>query len=160
MRKRQIGAMRRQRAGGFTLVEVMIAMAVLAFGLLGLAVLQLHALQQSAAGRHTTQASHVARTFLEQAHRLPWSALGDAVGTWTAPGWGGATSSVSTRIATPDGGLSSEKTYDIDWRVTEIGVAGCLREVEVRVRWPEAKVSTLKESVLATRRYNWGAAGC
>lgn len=138
----------------------MVAMAVLAFGLLGLAVLQLHALQQSAAGRHTTHASHVARTFLEQSHRLPWSALGGALNAWTAPAWVGATSSVTTRIATPDGGMTSEKTYDVEWRVTEIGTGGCLREVEVRVRWPEAKVSAPKESVLATRRYNWGAAGC
>ena len=160
MTNRRLRATRAKNASGFTLVEVMIAMAILAFGLLGLALLQLHALQQSAAGRHTTQASHVARTFLEQTHRLPWSALGSAVGTWTAPGWGGATSSVSAQMATPDGGLSSEKTYDIEWRVSEIGAAGCLREVEVRVRWPEAKVSSLKESVLATRRYNWGAAGC
>lgn len=160
LKNRRLEEARTQRASGFTLIEVMIAMAILAFGLLGLAVLQIHALQQSAAGRHTTQASHVARTFLEQTHRLPWSALGSAVNTWTDPGWGGATSSVSTQIATPDGGLSSEKTYDIAWRVSEVGAAGCLREVEVRVRWPEAKVTSLKESILATRRYNWGAAGC
>ena len=160
MKKRRLGEMRTQRASGFTLIEVMIAMAILAFGLLGLAVLQLHARHQGAAGRHTTQASLVARTFLEQTHRLPWSALGSAVDTWTPPGWGGATSSVSAQIATPDGGLSSEKTYDIEWRVSEVGVAGCLRVVEVRVRWPEAKVTALKESTLATRRYNWGATGC
>ena len=138
----------------------MVAMAVLAFGLLGLAMLQLNALQQSAAGRHTTQASHIARAFLEQTHRLPWSDLGNAMGAWTAPAWGGATSSVSSQVDTPGGGVSSEKTYDIEWRVSDVGLAGCLREVEVRVRWPEARVSNPKESVLATRRYNWGAAGC
>lgn len=152
--------MRRGRCEGFTLIEVMVAMVVLAFGLLGLAVMQLHALQQSAAGRHTTDASAVARTFLEQAHRLPWSAFGGAIGAWTSPAWVGATSSVTTQIATPGGGQASEKTYNADWRVTDIGTGGCLRDIEVRVRWTEVKVSTPKEVVLATRRYNWGAPGC
>lgn len=135
-------------------------MAVLAFGLLGLAVLQLHAFQQSAAGRHTTDSSAVAQSFLEQAHRLPWSALDTAVDVWTPPAWLGATASVMTQVATPDGEVVSEKTYDVDWRVAEVGIAGCLREVEVRVRWPEAKSSFPKETLVATRRYNWGAPGC
>ncbi len=164
--------MLRRRRQGFSLVELMVALATL--GLVATLALRtftnqhrtyvviddVSEVQQSAAGRHTTQASQVARAFLEQAHRLPWSDLGSAVGTWTAPAWGGATSSVSARVDTPGGGVAAEKTYDIEWRVSEVGLAGCLREVEVRVRWPEARTSVPKQSVLATRRYNWGAAGC
>ena len=142
------------------MIEVMLALGVLGFGLLGLAVMQLHALQQSAAGRHTGDASAVARTHLEQVHRLPWNVLDSAVGSWMPPAWIGSSSSVATQVAMPGGGSAVEETYSVDWRVTEVGAVGCLREVEVRVRWDEPNLSSAKESTLATRRYNWGSAGC
>ena len=145
---------------GFTLIEIMMALGVLGFGLLGLAVMQLHALAQSSAGRHTGDASAVARTHLEQVHRLPWSVLDSAVGSWLPPAWIGSSSSVETQVAMPGGGSAVEETYSVDWRVTEVGAVGCLREVEVRVRWNEPNLSSAKVSTLATRRYNWGAAGC
>ena len=151
---------RRRAEGGFTLIEVMVALAILGFGLLGLAAMQLHALQQSSAGRHTSDASAVARSALEQVHRLPWSALDSALAAWTAPDWDGASATLTTEMALPGGGTSTEKSYALDWRVSEVGSAGCLRDVEVRVEWQEAKVQTPKQVVLATRRYNWGDSGC
>ncbi len=48
-------------SGGFTLLEAMIALAVLATGLMTLAVMQLQALSQGSAGRHTTDAAAVTR---------------------------------------------------------------------------------------------------
>lgn len=149
-----------QRAEGFTLIEVMLALGVLGFGLLGLAVMQLHALQQSSAGRHTGDASAVARTHLEQVHRLPWSVLDTAVGNWMPPAWTGSSPTVSTQVAVPGGGSAVEETYSVDWRVAEVGAGGCLREVEVRVTWSEPNFASARESTLATRRYNWGATGC
>ena len=43
----------RSSAQGFTLVEVMITLVILAFGLLTLALVQLQAMRQGSQGRHT-----------------------------------------------------------------------------------------------------------
>ena len=146
--------------GGFTLVEVMVAMGILAFGLLTLAAMQLHALQQSASGRHGGDASAVARTHLEQVHRLPWGDLDEAIDAWVPPSWSGSASVVNTLVAMPGGQTAIEHAYDVDWRVSEIGTSGCLRDIEVRVRWAEPSRPDPKQRVVATRRYNWGSAGC
>lgn len=151
---------RKRSGGGFTLVEVMVAMGILGFGLLTLAAMQLHALKQSAAGRHAADASAVARTHLEQVHRLPWSDLDEAVGAWVAPTWSGSASVANTRVDMPGGQTAVEQAYDVDWRVNEVGTSGCLRDIEVRVRWTERPRPTAKERMMATRRYNWGSSGC
>jgi prepilin-type N-terminal cleavage/methylation domain-containing protein len=150
--------------GGFTLVEVMIALGVLAFGLLTLAVMQLQALSHGSAGRHTTYAAAVARSYLEQVHRVPWSVLStaQAVNDWTNPGWANAAASVSAMVDMPSGaGQAAEHAYAVAWRVTDVGVAPvCLRDVEVRVTWSEDDVATPKALTMATRRYNWGDPNC
>ena len=53
---------RRIRCGneGFTLIEAMIAMSILAFGLLALAAMQLHAMKGGASGRNTSEAADIA----------------------------------------------------------------------------------------------------
>ena len=68
-------------AGGFTLVESLVAMAILAVGLLTLAVMQLEALSQGSAGRHTGDAAATARSYLEQVQRIPWTELDGAAGS-------------------------------------------------------------------------------
>lgn len=149
---------------GFTLVEVMIALGILAFGLLTLAVMQLQALNHGSAGRHTTYAAAVARSYLEQVNRVPWTVLSaaQAVNNWTAPGWTNAAASVSAMVDMPAGaGQAAEHAYAVDWRVTDVGAAPvCLRDVQVRVTWSEDIGAPSKSLVMATRRYNWGDANC
>ena len=165
--------MRQQRtraraSGGFTLLEAMIALAVLATGLMTLAVMQLQALSQGSAGRHTADAAAVARTYLEQMQRVPWTELdtAQAAGDWTDPSWAGAPASVDVALEIPGGGGASsvEHSYGVQWRVTNVVVSGtpnpCLRNVQVRVSWSEEDRSTPKTLDLATRRYNWGGPSC
>jgi prepilin-type N-terminal cleavage/methylation domain-containing protein len=151
-----------RRSSGFSLLEVVIAMAVLSFGLLTLAMMQLHALTQGAAGRHTGDAAAVARSYLEQVHRLPWSELTAAVtaGGWQDPGWNGANPTVTTSVTEPGGATTTEETYSVQWRVTDVAGNACLRDVEIEVTWPEEHMSQPKRTVLATRRYNWGGSSC
>jgi prepilin-type N-terminal cleavage/methylation domain-containing protein len=148
---------------GFTLLEVMVTLAIISFGLVTLAYMQLYAMRQGSQGRHTHDASAIARSFLEQAVRLPWADLDAAVlaGTWVAPGWDGAPSANVT-VAMPDGGgNATERSYTVTWRVTDVGAApACLRDVEVRVAWTEEESTTQKAAVIGTRRYNRGDAGC
>ena len=64
--------MRRLRDhGGFTLLEVMIALVVLAIGLLGLASLQIMAIKGNSYGQQMTVASTLAQSQLEQLRRTP-----------------------------------------------------------------------------------------
>jgi prepilin-type N-terminal cleavage/methylation domain-containing protein len=153
---------RHDRASGFTLVEVMIALAVLGVGILALSAMQVEALQQGSAGRHTADASATARSYLEQVHRLDWATLTAARdnGAWTNVFWSGVTDTVNVDVDMPGAGnlTSTEQAYDVRWTVTD--VTTCLRDVQIRVSWDEEGRSAPKSLILATRRYNWGDAGC
>jgi len=147
---------------GFSMLEVVIAIGILGFGLLTLALMQVAALQQGAMGRHTADAAAAGRTAIEQVHRVPWSVLGGAVGSsWQNLSWTGAQSNVNTVVANPGGGTDIEHSYTVQWRVSNVGATPpiCLRDVEVRVDWAEEKTAG-KQFTLATRRYNWGGSGC
>ena len=150
------------RRAGFSLLEVIVAIAILAFGLLSLAVMQLEALSQGAAGKHSVDAASVGRTYLEQAHRVPWTVLDTAqgVGTWTNPNWTGAVPSVNVSVTAPGVGALVEHAYGIQWRVTDVGTSACLRDVEVRVSWTEENLPAAKNLDFATRRYNYGDPSC
>ena len=153
---------RHDRASGFTLVEVMIALAILGVGILALSAMQVEALQQGSAGRHTADASATARSYLEQVHRLDWATLTTARdnGAWTNVFWSGVTDTVSVDVDVPGAGnvTSTEQAYDVRWTVTD--VTSCLRDVQIRVSWDEEGRSAPKSLILATRRYNWGDGGC
>jgi type IV pilus assembly protein PilV len=76
---------RNERSGGFTLIEVTIAMTILVVGLLALAVMQLQALRQGAGSRALTQAAVVARDQMETVQRMSWAAVAPTAG-WATPG--------------------------------------------------------------------------
>jgi prepilin-type N-terminal cleavage/methylation domain-containing protein len=153
---------RHDHASGFTLVEVMIALAILGVGILALSAIQVEALQQGSAGRHTADASATARSYLEQVNRLGWDTLTTARdnGPWTNVFWAGASDTVNVTVDMPGAGnnTSTEHAYDVRWTVTD--VTTCLRDVQIRVSWDEEGRSSQKSLILATRRYNWGNAGC
>ena len=150
---------------GFTLIEVMLALVILAFGMLTLAVMQLQSLKQGSQGKHTGDGTAIARSYLEQTNRLAWSVLTTAqtAGGWQTPGndWPGKPATAVT-VDRPAGlPAATEHNYTISWRVTNIGAAPvCLRDVEVRVRWTEDGSSTTKEHIIGTRRYNTGDPSC
>lgn len=149
-----------RHAGGYSLIEVMIALVVLAFGLLTLATMQIHALKQGSAGRHTGDASAVARSYLEQMARVDWAVLTTALnaGPNTNLFWADVTDRVDNMVLAPDGSNAAEQSYDVRWTVTD--VTSCLRDIEITVLWNEENVPGQKTMRVATRRYNWGAAGC
>jgi Tfp pilus assembly protein PilV len=152
---------------GFTIIEAMIAIGVLAFALLTLAVMQLQALSQGSAGRHSQDAAAIARTHLEQIQRVPWSEITDAqaVGTWTATDWPGATGTVDAEVSNAAGATTVTRTYTVEWQVSDVLDASsnprpCIRDIDLRVSWPEEDMSSDKSLTLDTRRYNWGGASC
>ena len=114
-----------RRLGGMTLVEILIAMLILAGGLLSMASVQIQSLQGGQRGRHLTQASILAASQIEQLQRVRWSNL--PATSWTAP----VGAAQVLRRADPD------QTYAISWRVTTL-VPNATRAIDVRVTWTEA----------------------
>lgn len=91
MNRRNKTRVRRARADGFSLVEVLIALLVLGFGLLGYALLQTMALRFTQSANQRTQATTLAYDLLDQmrANRFQaswYSTAGFDAGTVTACG--------------------------------------------------------------------------
>lgn len=115
------------RRAGFTLIEIMIAMAIVGFGLLALAAMQVQALRFGSSGKHVSQAAVIARVKMEEFQRLPWADV--AVTTWTTP---------ATQYAEVEGegGTVSTQAYGLSWRVSDL-IANRTRSVDVQVTWDE-----------------------
>jgi type IV pilus assembly protein PilV len=134
----------RTRAEGFTLLEIMITLAILGFGLLAMAAMQITAMSGGRAGRHTTQAGVVARDQMETFQRVAWgSAQLAATAGWTAP---------VTVNNTPDGGAGAEQSYAVSWRVTNVDPSW-IKNVDVRVTWSEPNFAGRTLTISSTR-YN------
>ena len=63
-------------AGGFTLIEVMIVIVILTFGLLSLAAMQIQAMRGSERGRHATNAAAIAENKMELLQQDAWATIG------------------------------------------------------------------------------------
>lgn len=133
--------------GGFTLLEVMFALSLMAFGVLSLAALQLLVMNYAARGRSMTQASAIAQTRMEQLQRLTWAdaALAPTGGVFTGP------TTVDVTIQDGSGG-GTQQSYDIYVRVADL-VAGVTRAVDVRVDWDEPDRPG-RSYALSTVRFN------
>jgi prepilin-type N-terminal cleavage/methylation domain-containing protein len=124
--------LRRARRGGergFTLIEVLVAMGILATGLLAVSAAQLYAMRGGRSGRHTTDAAEFAQAQIEELNRLAWNdALLAPTGGWTPP---------VTRQLTivTDGAPVIEQTYAVTWRITNL--SNWVKTIDVRVDWDE-----------------------
>lgn len=117
----------RRRHGGFTLIEVFVALTLLGIGLLSLAALQITALDYGSRGRHMTQAAAIAENYIEQLQRRRWTNLAPT-GGWTAP--------VVENNNIQAGGTVVEQSYNVSWRIADL-VVGQTRTIDVRVQWDE-----------------------
>jgi Tfp pilus assembly protein PilV len=118
-----------RRRGGMTLVEVMLATVLLAFGLLAMLALQLHAMRGGQRGRHYTEAAQIARDQMELMHRTPWTDPNVQPTAWVAP------VAVTNDVELDGGGTAQEQAFNVDWRITANGAD--LRQFDVRVTWYE-----------------------
>jgi len=111
-----------KRRRGLTLVEVMVAMVVLAFGLLGVAAMQVRAMQGGSSGMHLAEASGLARNRVELLTRLRWSDadLASTGGAWRAVG----------------PATTASMTFQQRERITDL--SGDVKRIEVQVLWDEA----------------------
>ena len=134
-----------RRRGGVTLIELMVALTVLAFGLLTVAAAQIHALRGSTTGRHQTMAASIAQSQMEQLQRVSWNDPSLNPGGWTAP------IVVNQVVEAPVNMI--EQTYALSWRVTDL-VVGQRRSIDVRVTWNDPNRPNRSYAVSSVR-YNY-----
>lgn len=116
-----------------TLVEIMVAMVVLSFGLLGVAALQVRAITEGSGGQHLSTASAIARNRIEQLNGSAWAdaTLNDSGGAW------GAARTVNTL-----NGVGLDQSYSIQERIdwdAPLAADVEIKTIEVRVNWNDSK---------------------
>jgi len=139
------GRRRARRREGFTLIEVMVALGILAAGLLAVAAAQLYAMRGGTTGRHTTDAAAIAHSQLERFQRADFTTLVPTAG-W-APA-GGQTVQTVVQTSPAD---QVEMTYTVQWRIAD--VTPDLKSVDVRVTWDEPNRPN-RNITLSTRRHD------
>jgi len=126
---------RAARGAGFTLLEVVVAMGILATGILGVTAAQIYAMRGGSTGRHTTDAAAIAHSQMDQFQRMNFTdpALNQTAG-WVA-GTLVAGGQIQTQVqANP--AAEVEETYTVQYRVTDV-TPGQLKAVDVQVNWNE-----------------------
>ena len=135
-----------RRRAGMTLIEVMIAIMLLAIGVAGMAAIQILAMRDEAIAREDNDASRIARDVLEQIQRMPFASVA-VTAAYEEPAWiqtaGYDPGEVPVSVRTPDvvdtpSGEIDQKVYDVTWRVTAVAGQSSLRNVDVQVAWTDA----------------------
>jgi prepilin-type N-terminal cleavage/methylation domain-containing protein len=137
----------RERSGGFTLIEVVVAMGILATGLLAVSAAQLYAMRGGRSGRHTTDAAEIARSQVETFQRMDWSDPGLA----PSGGWGPAGGQAVDRSVDRTGDTVVEQSYVLTWRIVNVGTF--LKTIDVRVTWSEPNRPN-RSYTITTMRHN------
>lgn len=147
---RRAGDARRSRnvgRRGFSLIEVSIALGILAFGLLMVSVMQVQAFRQGSKGRHVYSAAMIGREQIEQIQRAPFTSLQTKLWGDPAPwmvGVGLTNGAVQTNVQNAGGGVSLEHTYNVAWQISAVPGVSDLRNVELEVTWTEVNNQGVK----------------
>jgi prepilin-type N-terminal cleavage/methylation domain-containing protein len=124
----------RRRAEGFTLIEVVVAMGILATGLLAVSAAQLYAMRGGRQGRHTTDAAEIAQSQVENFQRMEFDDLA-ATGGFDPPGGLQVDRTTETNAV-----QQIDQSYVVSWRITNGPVISgrvFLKTIDVRVDWNE-----------------------
>lgn len=124
-----VTSLRRNRSG-FSMIEMLFALTILAGGLLAMLTAQISALKQGKYGRHTTEAAQIARDEMERLLRLPWDDADVQPTAWTAA------NAVNLAFQN-DQGAVVQQTFNVSYRVTTAAFDGNVRIIDVDVQWNE-----------------------
>jgi type IV pilus assembly protein PilV len=122
---------------GFTLVEVIVALAILAFGLLAIATMQATAIKGNSQAMGLTEAATFAQDRLERLMSLPYtdSALNDTDNDGTA----GLDDTVDTggTLTADQSWTEPGNTYTVYWNVAVNQPVQNVKTVHMIVRWTD-----------------------
>ena len=144
---------RGRRAGGFTLLEIMITLTVVGIGLMAMMMMQVQALKDGSRGRHRTGAAMIARDQIERIQNMPFSDTAlDVMDplNWTTPPWlaNGSDATLNPGevpvAVSQTGGSVRDIVYDVHYLVGPDDPADPnpdLRRVDLEVIWNEEGIS-------------------
>lgn len=143
--KTPAAARRSRTANGFTILEVMIVIGILAFGLLSLAAMQIQAMKGSDRGRHATNAAAIAENKMEQLQQNSWASIAVTGGFVNDP--------VAQNTIKFDGSPDiNEMAYNVSYQITDLQ-ATFTRAIDVQVSWTEESGEN-RSITLSSIRYN------
>jgi type IV pilus modification protein PilV len=125
---------RSKKESGFTLLEVMIALAILAVGLLAIATAQLYAMHRTGRSRHQTQALHLAQQQMEVFHSTPVASLP-------------ASGNDPTNPIDPDVNDGDVTTFTRSWVVQPNTPLAGITTITVTVSWVDRDGSVLNTAI-------------
>jgi prepilin-type N-terminal cleavage/methylation domain-containing protein len=130
---------------GFTLIEVMIAMAILGVGLMSIAVAQLTALKVSSRSKNLQQAMFLAREQMDDLEALPpGAAMLQTAATTDDPG-------NPIRLSTNDGNqMTFTRSVTVTPNTPEVG----LSQVVVTVIWDAPQSGVRQVQLTSVKRAN------
>ena len=137
---------------GFSLIEVLVALAILAVGLLSLALLQVTAIKGNAGASKSTIATDLAQAKLELFRRDTWSAIDNSTNTT----FGGGTTPVFVNVPADAGDnvtVRGTMFYRI-WRVVP-NASDSLKTITVWTCWQDDQ-GNWHSVMLVTQRANVG----
>jgi len=127
---------------GFTLVEVLVAIVILAIGVLATTKLQLSFIQGNAKARYLTEGSAMAQTRIEELMGLPYADVLLSERADDLDGVAGlddATDATADHSATEQFNASASKSYKFFWNIAPDAPEVGLKTVNVIVQWPDEK---------------------
>jgi type IV pilus assembly protein PilV len=122
---------RRRNQGGFTLVEILIALALATLGLLGLLALQVVTVRGNVTSRQFGEALSVAQQQLETTSYTPYASLSSLAGG-------------PTPVSVP----GTTNTYN---RTTTVTVGASTTDIAVTVQWNDSQDGRSHQLVMRTR---------
>ena len=146
---------RERRERGMTLLEVLIAIAIMAFGISGMMMMQVLAMRDEAIARSNSDASQIAQDTLETIARLSFDEVGvtgDAYEDADIIDLAGYDEGeVPVQMTDVNGDTIDQRIYQVQWKVRAVAGQSSLRTVDVQISWiddaemPQTyTVSTLK----------------
>ena len=126
----------RGRADGFTLLEVVIAMGILATGLLAVAAAQITALHVSSRSKHLLDAVHLAEGQLEAFRAMPVASL---------PATG---NDPNNPISIASSDAADETVFNRSWTITPNNPTPGVTRITVAVNWFDSKLGATRTTTL------------